>query len=155
MSHVLPLLVILSVGLLTSCDPLFGVTRRAHVALMPEPARVAALIQATPGVDDVQYHYSEGGRPLTLTGAKPANQIHTFFYRGGSNVRGELQFVVNYKQDVEFSQTLLSIGSRPPQARIDATHPIMLKLEQELEKACLLKNLQSSVVERTFGVQVK
>ena len=155
MPRALPFLLLLSLALCTGCDPVFGVSRRARVSFMPEPARVGAAIRATPGVDDVQYRFSEGGRPLTLTGIKPADHVHTFSYRGGSNVHGSLQFVVDYKQGVEFSQTLLRMGSRPPQNWIDATRPVMILIEARLEETCGLTNLQASVVERSIGVRCK
>jgi len=122
---------------------------------MPEPTRVRVAISATPGVDDVEYRASEGGRPLTLTGIKPPDQVHTFSYRGGSNVHGIIQFTVDYKQTVDYSQYLLRMGRRPPQAWIDATHPVMLEIEQRLEATCGLTNLQSEVVEDWIGVKHK
>jgi hypothetical protein len=33
---------------------------------------------------NVRYRLSEGGRPLTLTGIKSLDQVHTFSYHGGS-----------------------------------------------------------------------
>jgi len=143
-----PLLIVL-----TGCDPVFGVSRRARVQFMPAPTRVGATIKATPGVDNVEYRETEGSRPLTLTGIKPPDQIHTFMYSGGSNVHGVVQFKIDYEQTVWYSQTLLRIGRRPPQEWVDATRPVMKQIETELEKHCGLTNLQESVVEKNFGVK--
>jgi hypothetical protein len=122
---------------------------------MPEPAKVGAIIKSTPGVDSVDYRFEKGGRPLTLTGIKPPDQVYTFSYRGGTNVHGALQFVVDYKQAVEYSQTLMRLGSPPPQEWIDATRPVMKQIEVELEKNCGLTNLQTTVVEKCIRVKCK
>jgi hypothetical protein len=147
------LLLLLPLALLTGCDPIFGVTRNAHVQFMPEPAMVGATIKSTLGVDKVDYRLTEGGRPLTWTGIKPPNQVYTFLYRGGTNVHGAVQFVVDYKKSVEYSQTLLRMGSPPPQEWINATRPVMKQIEVELEKNCGLTNLQTTVVERCIHVK--
>jgi hypothetical protein len=146
---------LLTLVLFTGCDPVFGVSRRARVALMPEPARVSAVVRETPGVDYVQYSCSEGGRPLTFTGVKTADQVHTFSYSGGSNVHGTLQFVVDYRQRVEYSQTLMQLGSRPPQAWIDSTRPVMIQIEKRLEEECGLLNLHAVTAERCIGVRCR
>lgn len=152
MRRLLPLLLLV---LLVGCDPGYGIYRHARVSFMPAPARVGAVVRETPGVDNVQYRYSEGGRPLTLTGIKSSDQVHTFSYRGGSNVHGSLQFVVDYKGTVEYSQSLMSLGRRPPQEWIDATRPVMLQIEARLEQNCGLTNLPASVEETCHGVKCK
>jgi len=135
----------LSLALLTGCDPAAGIVRRTRVPFMPEPARVGMVIRTTPGIDDVQYQHSEGNRP-------DANQIHTFHYRGGSNVYGTLQFVIDSKKHVELSQSHLRLGS-VSQDIIDATHPVMLQIEVGLEQTCGLTNLQNSIIERCYRVK--
>ena len=146
---------LLSLALLVGCDPGYGISRRARLSFMPEPARVGTVVRGTPGVDEVQYRASEGGRPLTLTGLKPPDQVHTFSYRGGSNVHGSLQFVVDYKGIVEYSQSLMRLGRRPPQEWLDATRPVMLQFEKGLEQNCGLTNLQQSVKESFLRVKCK
>ena len=142
MRHILPLPL---VALLTGCDPGYGIYKHARVGFMPEADRVGAVVRETPGVKQAEYHISEGGRPLTITSIKPPAQVHTFSYRGGSNVLGSLQFVVDYKGTVEYSQSLMCLGRRPPQAWIDATRPVMLQIEVRLEQICGLTNLQAPV----------
>jgi len=122
---------------------------------MPSPAVVGRVVQETPGVDEVHYRSYEGGRPLTLTGIKSPDQIHAFRYRGGSNVHGSLQFVVDYKGTVEYSQNLMRMGIRVPQEWIDATRPVMLNIEANLERDCGLTNLSASVRESCLGVRCK
>ena len=152
MRHALSLVLL---ALLMSCDPGYGIYRYARVSFMPAPARVGTIVRETPGVDDVQYHSSEGGRPLTFTGIKSPDQVHTFSYHGGSNVQGTLQFVVNYKGRVEYSQSLMCLGRRPPKESIDASRPVMLQIEQRLEESCGLTNLSTSVEEICRGVKYK
>ena len=152
MRHVLPLGLLV---LLTGCDPGYGIYRHARVGFMPEPARVGAVVRETPGVDQAEYRLSEGGRPLTLTGSKSPDQVHTFSYRGGSNVHGSLQFVVDYKGSVEYSQSLMMLGRRPPEEWISATRRVMLQIETRLEQGCGLTNLEASVYESRHGVKRK
>jgi hypothetical protein len=145
----LPLLV------LTGCDPGYGIYRSARVPFMPPTALVGTVVKETAGFDEVDYKASEGGRPLTVTGIKSPDQVHTFSYRSGSNVNGSLQFVVDYKGRVEYSQSLMMLGRRPPQEWIDATRPLMLQIEGGLERRCGLTNLSASVHETCHGVKCK
>jgi hypothetical protein len=139
----------------TGCDPVFGVYRHARVPFMPEPARVNAAIRATPGIDTVEYRQSVGSRPLTLTGIKPPDHVYYFIYQGDTNVHGVVQFVVDYKQGVEYSQYLSRMGIPPPQPWLDATHPVMIEIEKQLVDKCDLTNLQSTVVEDRIKVKIK
>jgi hypothetical protein len=139
----------------TSCDPVFGVSRWARVQMMPDPALVETAIRSAPGVQKVEYWVAEGGRPLTVSGIKPPDQVYNFMYDGEPNVHGHLQFTVDYAGRVDFSQYLVEMGQRPPQAWIDATRPVMIQIETLLEKQCGLTGLQTSVVERCFGVKCK
>jgi hypothetical protein len=139
----------------TSCDPSFGVSRWARVQMMPDPTLVETVIRNAPGVQKVEYHTAEGGRPLTISGIKPPDQVYTFMYDGEPNVHGQLQFTIDYAGRVDFSQYLVKMGRRPPQAWIDATRPVMIQIETLLEKQCGLTGLQTSVVERCFGVKCK
>jgi hypothetical protein len=139
--------------LLLGCDPGYGIYRSARLPFMPSPALVGTVVKETPGIDYVDYSTSEGGRPLTFTGIKSPDQVHWFSYRGASNVEGTLQFVVDYKGRVEYSQSLMCFGYRPTRQSIDATHPMMLRIEARLEQQCGLTNLVASVRENCHGVK--
>jgi hypothetical protein len=154
LAHMRYLLSLFLLVLLTGCETGYGIYRHARVPFMPAPAIVGTVVRETPGVDDVQYHYAEGGRPLTWTGIHSPDQVHTFFYRGGTNVSGSLMFIVDYKGTVEYSQSLM-MHQRPPQERIDATHPVMLQIESRLERDCGLTNLSSTVKETLDGVRLR
>jgi hypothetical protein len=155
LDHMRPLLSLLLLGLLTGCDPGYGIYRHARVSFMPAPAMIGEVVRQTPGVDDVQYRFSEGGRPLALSGIKSPDQVHTFSYRGGSNVHGSLMFIVDYKGTVEYSQSLMCLGRPPTQEWIDATRPVMLQIETRLEQNCGLTNLSASVEQICHGVKCK
>jgi hypothetical protein len=146
---------LLLLTLLTGCDTGYGLYRHGHVSFMPPPQQVSAAVQGTPGVDEVEYRLSEGGRPITLFGIKSPEQVYTFSYRGSSNVHASLQFVVDYNGRVEYSQSLMRLGRPPPQETIDATRPVMLQIEGRLEQSCGLSNLQASVEEICRGVKCK
>src|SRR2546425_10719437 len=49
----------------TGCHPGYGIYRHARVGFMPEPSCVGAVVRETPGVDQEQYRFAEGDRPLT------------------------------------------------------------------------------------------
>lgn len=155
LDHMRYLISILPLLLFTGCDPGYGIYRSAPVAFMPPPALVGAVVKETPGVDKFDYTASEGGRPLTVAGIKAPDQVHTFSYHGSSNVNGSLQFMVDYKGRVEYSQSLMMLGMRPPQEWIDATRPVMLQIEDRLEHRCGLTNLSESVHETCHGVRCK
>ena len=155
LGHMRYLPTLLFLVLLTGCDPGFGIYRHARVSFMPTPAVVSATIRETPGVDDVRYSFSEGGRPLTWTGIHSPDQVHTFIYRGGTNVHACLLFEVDYRGTVEYSQSLIRLGSRPPQDSLDATHQVMLQIESGLEQSCGLTNLSETVQETLVRVKIK
>jgi len=151
-----PLLVVLiGVLLVTGCDPIYGVSRRARVASMPGPASAEATIRKATGVTNVLYRHSQGGRPLTITGIKAPDQVHDFFYEGGANIHGNAQFIVDYRGRVGFSQTLLRMFQPPPQEWVDCTRPVMVEIETLLESECGLTGLRTSVVEHCWGVKCK
>jgi len=122
---------------------------------MPAPTVVSAAIRKTPGVEDVDYSFAEGSRPLTWTGIHSPDRIHTFSYRGGTNVHGSLMFIVDYNGTVKYSQSLMRLGSSPPQDWLDATHPVMLQIESRLEQDCGLTNLSETVQERLVRVKIQ
>jgi hypothetical protein len=144
---VLPLFVTLA-----ACDPIYGVSRRATVGHMPNPAKVRSIVQHTPGVESVGYQQIAGSKPITLGGIQRPTAVHTFVYSGGSNVRGVLQFQVDYRNQVQYSQTLIRMFEPPPQQDVDATLPVMKRIELRLETQAGLSGLQSSVVQRCDGV---
>jgi hypothetical protein len=137
---------------LAACDPIYGVSRRATVGHMPDPVKVRSIVQHTPGVKSVRYQQIEGSKPLTLGGIQPATAVHTFIYTGGSDVHGVLQFTVDYRKRIAYSQTLLQMFQPPPQQWIDATLPVMKRIELRLQAEAGLPGLQSAVVQRCDGV---
>jgi hypothetical protein len=123
----------------TACDPVYGLSRHAYVATMPDAAKIRGIVEHTPGVDSVMYRHHEGGFPTM--------KEYYFDYRGGSDVRGELRFLIDSRKRIHYSQTCLSLLEPPPQKYIDATLPVMKRIELGLEREAGLSGLQSSVTQ--------
>lgn len=153
MRYIKPLSFLAIAAVSSACDPMYGVYRSAHVAFMPEPAAIGNVIRNAPNVTSVKYTMSTSGRRLTLTGSKPPDQMYTFRYQGSDDIHGVVEFTEDYKHRVQYSQSLMSMGIRPPQECIDATRPVMLAIEKGLEDNCGLTNLQSEVREWCHGVK--
>ena len=136
----------------SSCDFIYGVNRRTAIPAAPDFTCVERVIREAPGVDDVRYAQTEGGRRLTWTGLQRPIQVHTFVYRDGQ-ILGALQVTIEYDGETEFSQTLLDINRKPPQAMVDATRPVMLWIEQRLESECGMSGLTARIKERCPGVE--
>jgi hypothetical protein len=136
-------IVLLSLAL-TACDPAYGVWRHAYVGFMPDPAKVRAIVQKTPGVDSVTYRHHEGGFPTM--------KEYYFDYTGGSKVRGELRFMIDSRKRIQYSQSLFSLLEPPPQEYVDATLPVMKRIELRLEGEAGLPDLQNSVTQDCIRV---
>ena len=130
-----------------------GVRRQAFVPNVPSSACVIQSLKSTPGVTNVRYEArTVGGRTLTLTGLKPPDTFHDYFYdiQGHS---GNLYFSEDYKGRVEFIQGYLRLNKTPPQAEIDIIRPVMRQLESRLEVECGLPDLAVNIKEMCFGVK--
>lgn len=151
----LNLVFVLAVMIVTSaCDPIYGVSRSARVAFLPEPAKIADVIRHTPKVTNVKYNtLNADGRPLTFTGLKPPNTIYRFEYHGSYYVHAIVEFTVDYKNRVEYSQYLGQMLYPMPQQWYDETHPVMLAIEKGLSEKCGLTNLPSEVREWSHGIK--
>ncbi len=119
---------------LCGCDTISGVSRSAAVHRLPDLQEVKARILGYPEVKEVRLWEREGSRPLTLTGIKKPDEVYYLSYSGGENIRGTLMFEKNYKGQIEYSQSLMMMNRRPPQAWIDATWPVMKRIERDLEQ---------------------
>jgi hypothetical protein len=125
----LPLILIAVSG----CDTISGVSRSAKIHALPDLQAVNARIESYPEVKEVKLWDAAGGRPLTLTGIKKADELFYLSYTDSANVRGTLMFTRDYKGAVLYSQYLIMMNRRPPQPWIDATWPVMKKIERDLE----------------------
>ena len=133
------------------CDFVFGVNRTALLDRLPTLDCVESAIRSADGVDTVEYRYDEGSRPITITGIKPPHDLHYFTYRVGE-ARATLLVKENYKGEVELSQHLIDINRSPPQGHIDLVRPVMIEVENALERSCQLEGLPQSVDEWCRGV---
>jgi hypothetical protein len=126
---------ILAISLaLCGCDTISGVSRSATVHRVPDLQAVKAHMEGYSEINEVGLSEREGGRPLTLTGIHKPDEVYYLSYSGGENVRGTLMFEKDYKGKVVYSQYLMMMNRRAPQAWIDATWPVMKKLEKDLEE---------------------
>ena len=61
-------------------------------------------------------------------------------------------FERNYKGEVRYNQTLLGLNRKPPQEFIDATWPVMKKIESDLEQVFGLHDIRTSLKVMISGV---
>ncbi len=131
--------------LLTGCDTFYGITRRATIDKCPTQEQVESLLYSIPEITTVKYVLGKGSSPLTLKGVQRPSVVYNYHYGDGKNVHANLQFLVDYKGTVFYSQTLLRMHNPPPQEWVDATLPVMKKVEQCLEIELGMTNFTSTV----------
>ena len=134
MKKILYISVMLLGTILSGCDTIHGVNRKAEVYSLPDFKAVVSHIKKYPEIDEVEYRVDIGGKPLTFSGIKPPDKIYYISYKGRKNVSGTIHFKKDYNGNITFNQYLLQMNSRPPQEQIDATVPVMEKIEKDLEK---------------------
>ncbi len=140
------MLIILPLMLLvTSCEIGYGIFRAGPVTAVPNMNLVAKRIKTYPEVDDVNYTHSiSSSRPITLHGLEKGDEIYCIRYAGGENVRGTLSFSKDYQGRITYSQYLLSLNRPLPQDWVDATWPVMMKIEYDLVHKFCLKDLSTN-----------
>lgn len=112
---------------------MYGIYRRAPVPTVPDMAAIKARIESYPEIEKVEFkQFGSGSRPITLTGLKKEDEIFQIHYVGGTSVRGYLVFERDYKGRVTYRQYLMSMNRRVPQEWVDATWPVMKKIEADL-----------------------
>lgn len=124
----------LGATLLASCEASFGVFRTAELSIAPSLACVRDAIAAVPGIETVEVRTADEsyGRPTTR-----------FSYRGvapGALVSAEIILQI-IDGRVRFSNSAVR-GAPPPQSYIDATRPIMVRIERELIESCNMEELR-------------
>lgn len=130
------LIVVATLGatLLASCEASFGVLRTAELSIAPSLACVRHVIAAVPGIETVEVRTADEsyGRPTTR-----------FSYRGvalGARVSAEI-ILQTIDGRVSFSNSAVR-GAPPPQSYIDATRPIMVRIERKLIESCNMEELR-------------
>jgi hypothetical protein len=154
MLRLLPRHLLATVWLLVpiGCDVVYGVSRRAEVSHLPLEHCVRFALQSIDGVANVRHEVQEGSRRITLTGLQKPEIVHYFFYEFQS-LRGNLYFIQNYKDAIEFNQAYIYINEKPPQREIDLIYPLMRQIETKLEHECGLAELELNMVEYCSGVK--
>lgn len=145
------LIVIAVFMLLAGCDRYYGVTRTASVSSIPSHSCVEAALQKTSGISDISYKFSKSNKPLTLSGIKPADQAHYYFYKAGS-LKGYIYVETTYTGASSIRQTYRELHSKPSQEEIDLMRPLMGEIEVNIEAACGINGFAKSVVESCSGV---
>lgn len=120
--------------LLASCETTFGVSRTAELSIAPSLACVRDVIAGIPEIETVDVRTAEEAysRPTTR-----------FRYRGvapASQVSGEI-ILQTVDGRVMFSNSAI-MSVAPPQSYIDATRPIMVRIERNLIEACDMVELR-------------
>ena len=140
--------------LVTGCDPIWGISRRAPVAELPELSCVRSAIESVPGVTEVRDWEVEGSRPVTLTGIQRPDRIHWFAYRYES-IDAALTLTTDYEGEVEYYQGIGAVGSAPPsaQAAVDRIRPVMIQVEAAVAERCGLPQLGSEIEEHCADVR--
>lgn len=150
MKRFMPALLLLA---LPACDSVYAVNRSARLDALPALDCVQAAIAATPGVAEVRRGQARTGREQTLTGLHSPGTADYFIYRGaeGSNVRGVVQLEAEGRRSVHFSQHLVRVNAEVPAADIEASRPVMRRIERQLADRCGLSEV-AAVREQCLGL---
>jgi hypothetical protein len=137
---------------LVGCDMLGGVQRQAMLDHAPDAACVKAAIEQTPGIAEVTAHHAES-TGYSFAGAH-VSIYDSFFFTGGpgSNVMGVVS--MNNRDPKQgkddFTTSLVDINHTPPQAKIDASRPVMKAIEERVAASCAVPVLATLVKETCF-----
>lgn len=119
---------------LGACDSLYGVSRSADWNAPVEAACVRHAMETTPGVAFVDDRELQSGKGLF----HPTPWISGYSYRGepGSKVHGALEISKDHDGPYHLRHMLWQINAKPPQDEIDATRPVMRRIEAALASQC-------------------
>lgn len=148
-----PLIPLVMLLVLPACDTVYAVNRSARLDALPALDCVQAAIATTPGVAEVRRGQARTGREQTLTGLHSPGMADYFIYRGteGSNIRGVVQLEAEGRRNVHFSQHLVRVNAEVPAAEIDASRPVMRRIERRLAERCGLAQVVA-VREQCLGL---
>lgn len=103
-------------------------------------------------ISSVRHEYSEGARPLTITGIKRPNQLHYFFYET-KGLGGYVLVSITYDNRTRFGQSYGAINVVPRQTFIDDIRPVMVEIEKAVERSCGIAGFSTQIVEYCRGVR--
>jgi len=155
--HLLPLMLLLAGCPGIYGDSVYGFRRNANLETMPSVDCVRESVRSTSGVATVDFQQSTGSRPLTWSGVQAADEVYNFSFGGppGSHIGGALQITRNYKSEIRFEESGLSMGGPPPREQLDATRPIMESIESALAARCGLSTLPVQIRETCVSIDCK
>lgn len=145
------LIIITAFLLLIGCDRYYGVARTASVSSPLSHSCLEVALQQTKGVSEITYKFSEGDRPITLSGIKPASQVHYYFYKAGS-INGYIYAETSYDGISSIRQTYGELHFKPSQEEIDLIRPLMREIERNVEMACGIDGFAQTIKESCIGV---
>lgn len=117
------------------CEFYHGVSRYGALSEFPPPDCVESVVRTAPGVNDVEVRHTKGGRPLKLTGIKPASDVYSYYYLG-DDFEGQVLVEHQYDGSTSFHQMYGRLNAPVPQERVDAVLPVMARIEAELGRRC-------------------
>ena len=121
---------------LASCDTFYGIYRSSVIKTMPNIESIKRAISSVNGIDNVTYKLYGG-----------SSETHTFFYKGGSNIYGQVSLVRDRTGKIDFLVSSFRSNRIPSQGEVDANYAIMLKIEESIEKQCGIDGLSRSMRE--------
>ena len=135
---------------LSGCDTFYGVTRNATLGTYIQIDCARHVIEATPGVEKLDYAAVHTGKGLF----HPTPWAYNFSFVGTpkSNTVGSIQIYKEYDGSLSYHASLIMINQKPPQAWIDATRPVMLEIEKQLATQCGATDLPTNLKETCQGV---
>ena len=122
---------LLTVPMLVSCD-IYGILIQGDAVAIPDTTKLKKHLESYPEIREVDQFQLEGGRPVSLTGIKAADQTQYFNY-SGQDVYGSIYFTKDYTGSIRYSHSLIERHSPPPQSTIDASWPVMQRIERDME----------------------
>jgi hypothetical protein len=140
--------------LVAGCDTAYGIRRSGPASQVPEMGVLVDRIRGFAGVKVAVFEHSvDSSRPITWQGLQRGDEIYRIRYEGDSGVRCTLTFTKDYRGNIEYSQSLLMLNRRPPQQWIDATWPVMMRVESVLTLDFALPELSTRAKTWRKGVE--
>lgn len=134
---------------LAGCDTLYGVTRTAPLAAIPEGDCVAGILASLPGIGNVKRASGWPHEHLTMKGwVTPPGVTEHFFYWSTDRWAFANLYMGPGRFDVPtFEQSMESLGGPPQQRSVDTVRPLMAIIERRVGAECGRPELPAAIVE--------
>ena len=129
------------------CERDYGFNRKATLSAYPSLECVGRVVRTMPGLSTVEAGLRDfPGEPRS---GEPGS--HRLLEFEGLNVSGVLTLIVEDSGEIVFSQSHVTVGTRPEQQVITETRKVMRDIERRLVDECGMTEL-SSVIETCFTI---